>query len=362
MNQIEPHSIRFAAVGDLLLTSPSSTTVGRGVEALSSEILELFQSCDVVFANLECTLSGKENVPTEPRVLSTEQQVKKLKASGINIISLGNNHTFDSLDEGFLKLSKILDEIDIPWCGAGMNVEEAYRTPIMDVNGLKIAFLAIVDQSSGPYRFAGESSSGVAPLESEIICKKIIGLKQVVDYVIVSPHWGMERYRIPSLIQIEQAHAFVEAGASMVLGHHPHVLQGMEIFNGAPIAYSLGNFIANNVYWSNGDYLTWSKFERTGCVFFADLNSKGVFNVEQIPVIDDGIMVSIDKTGWGKRCIKKVNRFLEAGVTQKRYNREAFIVSTVKPILSHLKWSKLKQIGPKHFIKFFQLIYRGIAK
>lgn len=241
-----------------------------------------------------------------------------------------------------------------------MNLDEALQVPIIEARGLKIAFICIVDPSSGPYRFAEKDISGVAPLKVETICTIIKELKQKVDHIVVSPHWGMERFRIPSLIQIEQAQAFVSAGASMVLGHHPHVLQGMKFYQGAPVAYSLGNFIASHVYWSNGDYLTWSRFERTGCIFTAELDSNSVYNIKQIPVIDDGKIVSIDKTGWGDHCIKKMNRLLENGVTPKKYNREAFFVSTIKPILNHLKWEKLKKTRPRHLIKICQHLYRSV--
>ena len=352
--------IKFAAAGDLLLTSQSGNTPGRGTEALSEDIINLFRSCDVVFANLECTLAGENTIPTEPRVVSTEYQVESLKEAGIKIVSLGNNHTFDCFDEGFLKLGTLLSNLEITWCGAGMNLDEALQAAVIETMGLKLAVISIVDKSSGPYRFAGKNTSGVAPLNIDIICSKIRELKKDVDHVIVSPHWGMERFRIPSLIQIEQARDFVDAGASMIIGHHPHVLQGMEFYQKAPIAYSLGNFIANNVYWTNGDYLTWSKFERTGCILVAELDSNSVINVKQIPVVDDGRQVTIDKTNWGANCINRVNRMLEKGVTPQIYSREAFIVSTIKPILSHLKWTELKQIRPKHFIKLYKHLCRAV--
>ena len=79
----EKQNIRLAAVGDLLLTTPyGAKTPGRGLEALSAEILELFSSCDIVFANLECTLPGKKHVPTEPRVFTTAEQLQSLSTAG----------------------------------------------------------------------------------------------------------------------------------------------------------------------------------------------------------------------------------------------------------------------------------------
>lgn len=357
MNSSSSKPIRFAAVGDLLMTSPlDGNTPGRGLEALSDEIRDLFKACDVVFANLECTLQGHETIATEPIVVSSEKQVRSLKNSGINIVSVGNNHAFDCFEEGFNNLVDLLAEMEIPWCGAGLNLKEALRPSVLEVNGLSLAFLGVVDESSGSFSFASESISGVAPLETERVCQVIKELKQSVDHVIVSPHWGMERFRIPSLEQIKQVKAFVDAGASMVLGHHPHVLQGMKIYQGAPVQYSLGNFFANSVYWSNGEHLTWNRFEQTGCILCADVTATRISNVKQIPVFDDGHTVSIDRSGRGDHYLKKVSTLLQKGITQRQYDREKFYVQVLKPIMGQLKWYKLKRIRPSYFTKLLKLI------
>ncbi|MCK5100086.1 MAG: CapA family protein, partial [Desulfobacteraceae bacterium] len=215
-------------------------------------------------------------------------------------------------------------------------------------------------KSSGPSHFADEYEMGVVPFDIEKTCQDIKDLREKVDHVIVSPHWGMERFRIPSPEQIEQAHAFVDAGASMVVGHHPHVLQGMQIYKGIPIVYSLGNFLPNKIYWENGEFFTWNKFERTGCILLCEMNANGISHVEQIPVFDNDEQILIEKTGWGDVCLKKVNDFLEQGVTHKKYKREAFRVNIIKPMLSHLSWTGLKRIRPRHFVKLFKKIIEKI--
>ena len=351
---MENKTIQFASVGDLLLTARSSDRPGRGLEALSDEIQSLFKSRDLVFANLECTLEGDEKVPTEPRVLTTETQILSLGQSGIDCVSLGNNHAFDCYDQGFIRLRKMLAGIGIRCCGAGLNIQEATAPVLYDIQGIRLAILGVVDRSSGIYRFAGESTSGVAPLETQMVCHRIRELKQTVDHVIVSPHWGMERFRIPSPSQMDQARAFADAGASLVLGHHPHVVQGMEMVGNVPVVYSLGNFMSSHVYWDSGDYLNWNKFERVGCIFMCEFSKDSVLSVKQIPVYDDGVCIKIDKTGWAEKCIAKVNGLLASGVTQKTYDREAFRVNRIKPVLSHLSWQGLKKIRLRHFIKAYK--------
>ena len=359
MDNSKGATVRFGAVGDLLLsTSPGSDTPGRGMEALSDDVRELFASCDVVFANLECTLPGRDIVPTEPRVVSTARQIDSLRDSGVDVVTLGNNHMFDCLDEGFDRLTGMLSDMGIHWFGAGRNLTEARRPAVLDVGGIRLAFLGCVDQSSGPYRFADESNSGVAPLDVENLCEIINDVGKDVDHVIVSPHWGRERFRFPSPEQMRNARAFIDAGASMVLGHHPHVLQGMEIYHGAPIVYSLGNFIANNVYWQDGDVMVWSRFERTSCIFIVEFDADTIHGIRQTPTFDDGEMVGLEKTEWGERCLYRANRMLGQGITSKRYNRERIYIEKVKPIISHLRWAEFRRLRPYHIRKAWTLLRR----
>ncbi len=360
--QIENDKTRIALIGDLLFTVKPRGNPERGLEVLSDEIKALFASYDIVFANLESTLPGDKIVLTEPRIVSSEKQFFSLEKSGIKAVSLGNNHAFDCFEEGFYKVVSALNKMKIPWCGAGLNIKEASKPLIMKVSGITIGFLCMVDKSSGPSHFADESEMGVVPLELEKNCQTIKALKEKVDHVIVSPHWGMERFRIPSPEQIEQAHAFVDAGASMVAGHHPHVLQGMENYKGAPIIYSLGNFLPNKIYWDNGDFFTWSKFERTSCILVCEIDKTDIVHVEQIPIFDNGDKIFIEKTGWGNKCIEMVNSLLEKGVTNKKYEREAFLVTVIKPIMKHLSWSGLKRIRTSHFIKLFKKVKNKFNK
>jgi poly-gamma-glutamate capsule biosynthesis protein CapA/YwtB (metallophosphatase superfamily) len=354
-------SLRLAAIGDLLLTTrPGTSSPGRGLDALSSEVRQLFASCDVVLANLECTLPGKELVATEPRVFTSEAQAVGLAEAGINVVSLANNHAFDAGNEGFGRLTALLDRQNIRWFGAGLALSDASQPCILEINGIRLAMIGTADASSGVNSFAGPASSGVPPLDCENLCEKIRALSGTVDHILISPHWGLERFRFPSPGQIKQAHAFIDAGASMVLGHHPHVIQGMEVYRKKPIIYSLGNFFVNHVYWENGDYLTFSRFERTGCILLAELHKNEIINVQQIPVFDNGEILTIDKTRIGQRYLRAANRMLTQGVTHRRHQRESFRVRTLLPILSKLRWENLRRFRFSHLIKVLKLFSQGL--
>ena len=135
----------------------------------------------------------------------------------------------------------------------------------------------------------------------------------------------------------------------MVLGHHSHVIQGLDIYEGAPIIYSLGNFVANDVYWANGDVMRWNRTERTGCILMAELTRKSVTGVRQIATFDTGRRIKLDQTGFGDRRIARANRALAKGITPRRYRREYLWVKTISPVLDHLRMSKLKHLRLRHF-------------
>lgn len=337
-------SVRIAAVGDILLAA-GPVASARDPQALFAPVRNLLADCDVAFGNLECTLPGDgATVPTEPRVVSTPELIRSVQTAGFTVLSLANNHVFDHLQAGFHRVRNLLQGMGVAWFGAGDDPAQAAAPAVIDVRGLRLAFVGAVDESSGVHRFAGPDQWGVAPLDMERLTTQIKQLKQQADHVIVSPHWGEERFGVPSPRQIEQAHAMVDAGASMVLGHHPHVIQGLEMHCGCPIIYSLGNFVANDVPFRDGDVMRWNRTERTSCVVVAELTRSGVGGVRQVATFDDGCQVRPDDSGFGDRRIAKANRALARGVTLKRYRREYLWVKTVKPALTHLRWGRLKKL------------------
>ena len=353
---VENQGIRLAAMGDLLLAAgPGGTDPPRETAAIFADVRPLFREADLVVGNLECTLPGSgATVPTEPRVVATEDLVRAVAAVGVTTVSLANNHMFDCLAEGFHRLRRLLDDLGITYFGAGDNLREAAAPAVVQVRGVRVGFLGAADPRTGPSGFAGPSVPGVSPLKMADLIEDIRRLRAEVDHVIVSLHWGEERLSIPSPAQMEQAHALVDAGASLILGHHPHVLQGVEVYRGAPIIYSLGNFVACDVPYTDGDRLIWNRTERTGCVLHAELSASGARVAQQVATYDDGRSVGIDRSGFGARRLARVNRALTRGVTLARYRREYFWVKTVLPALAHLKWSELKGLRLGKVWKFLK--------
>ncbi|MDY0212479.1 MAG: CapA family protein [Desulfuromonadaceae bacterium] len=350
-------TLRIAAVGDLLLTTPrSSTTPGRGLEALSPQIRNLFSSCDVVLANLECTLPAEQQISTEPRVFTTEKQLESLQNAHINLVTLANNHAFDAFNPGFEKTETKLKRLGIKFFGAGLDATQACAPITLTINDIRIAFLAAVSPSTGVERFATAEQSGVPSFDEHAISQTILNLKQTHDHVIFAPHWGEERFRFPAPEQINQAHRFIDSGATAVLGHHPHVLQGLEHYQHGFIAYSLGNFLANSVYWDDGDTLNWDRFERTSTIIILELDNKQIRHVETVPVLDTGHNIILDHSHKGAKYRSSANKVLSKGITAAQYRRESYRVSALLPIVKKAAWENIWSFRPAHLKKIARIL------
>lgn len=356
--EISASDVRVAFVGDLLLAPPpDGYPYPRRAELVSEEIRRLFHQQDIVFGNLECALAGEGPcVPTEPRVIASVELVRAVQRVGFDVVSLANNHTFDRLQHGFEELRRFLGDLRLRHFGAGMNLREAAAPAIVEAGGVRIAFLGAADRRSGTGQFAGENQWGVALLDVDRIAAEIRQLRGEVDHVLVSVHWGEERFSIPSPVQVEQAHALVDAGATMLIGHHPHVLQGMEVYRGAPIVYSLGNFVADEVHFTDGHVVRWNRTGRTGALLLATLGKKALREFRLVPTYDTGLVVELDRSGYGPGRIARTSRALVRGVTPRRYRREHLWVKAVKPALGYLRWERLMRLRWRHVRKAIGLL------
>jgi len=338
--------VRLAAAGDLLLCcAPGEAPTRAAAAERFAGVRDLLAEADIRLANLECTLPGDGGtVATEPAVVTSIEWIDAVAAAGFDVLCLANNHMFDCLEGGFRRVREALEARGVACFGAGLTLAEARRPAVVERGGVRVALLGGADRRSGTRKFASADGWGVAPLETEDVCRQIRAAREQADHVIVCPHWGEERFLIPAPEQAAQARAWIEAGASAILGHHPHVLQGMQRHAGKPIVYSLGNFAAEDVPFSDGDVMRWSREERTGCLFLAEFGAGGVENARRVATFDDGACVRPAAEAWGRKRLAKVDRALAAGVTPGRYRREHLWVKTVRPTLAHLRWRRLKRL------------------
>ncbi len=207
--------------------------------------LSWFSQADISMINLENPLTDRGTAVEKQynfRAMPAYSQI--LKLGGIDIVTIANNHIYDYSEQGLFDTIFHLDSSGIKHVGAGKNLYDARLPAIFDIKGIKIGFLAYygLRKHSDSYP-AQPNSPGTALRKLEYIEEDIRILKKSVDFVIINFHWGLEKENYPGEDQIEFAHKVVDYGADLIIGHHPHVLQGIELYKGKIIAYSLGNFI-----------------------------------------------------------------------------------------------------------------------
>ncbi|MEG4575921.1 CapA family protein [Microcoleus sp. N3A4] len=204
--------------------------------------MDEYRQADVAMVNLENPLtrstlgSGKKqlNFKADP------ESVKVLTAGGVDIVNLANNHAMDYEEPGLVETINTLNNAGIQHLGAGRNIKEARRPDIIEVKGQRIAYLGYYDAD---LHAADQGKAGTNPRRNNRVAEDIRALRGQVDWIIVNYHWGVELADYPGDWQIDLARFTIDQGADLVVGHHPHVLQGAEIYKGRPIVYSLGNFI-----------------------------------------------------------------------------------------------------------------------
>jgi len=259
---IEGKTITLILVGDIMLD--------RGVEYMVKKegkgdfrfpflkIADELKGANLLFGNLEGVISDKGiKVGSIYSFRVNPEAIEGLSFAGFNVLSLANNHAFDYTREALEDCLTKLNNTGIDYVGAGFTENEAYSPLIKKIKGTKIAFLAYTNLGPETWK-ADEKNSGIAWVSEkdfEKIKKDIENAKSQVDILIVSLHSGEEYSNEPTLFQIEFSKMAIDAGADLIVGHHPHLIQRnekypekkSEISNGASkngwIFYSLGNFI-----------------------------------------------------------------------------------------------------------------------
>lgn len=171
-------------------------------------------------------------------------RVTMMNELGIDIVTLANNHTLDYGTDALVDTCTVLQEAGIPFVGAGPNMDRAKQLETIEVRGRTIGFLGASRVYPDPSWVANSKKPGmVSGYDPSILLEEIKKAGEYCDYLVVYIHWGIERDETPKEYQRTLGKQLIDAGADLVIGSHPHVLQGIEYYQGKPIVYSLGNFI-----------------------------------------------------------------------------------------------------------------------
>jgi hypothetical protein len=255
----------FGAVGDLMLFRDNPKTMFRHTR-------DFLRSTDITFGQLEVPHSDKGTlgssgprgaVPKDPKMLPA------IVDAGFDVLSIASNHTLDWGADALLDCIEHLRSEGVAVVGGGANIAEARKPAILERKGTKIAVLGYCSVAPSGY-YAARNKPGIAPMRAithyhafeedqpgtpceimsfpvrsdlDALVSDVKAAKEITDIVVLSMHWGVHNRRVVIAdYQPVVAHAAIDAGADIIIGHHPHILKGIEVYKGKVIFYSLGNF------------------------------------------------------------------------------------------------------------------------
>ncbi|MDD3654415.1 MAG: CapA family protein [Desulfotomaculaceae bacterium] len=269
----------LVAVGDIMLSRGVAGEIKKQGDPRHPfiKIEKHLKDGDVVFGNLENPITPGREINIREMTLRADPGVETaMQKAGFTILSLANNHLPDFERRGILDTFHYLNQAGIEYAGAGKTENEAFAARYIEVKGLKLAFLAFTDPVLAPGSYlAGAGHPGVAYPDQEKVEAAVRDAGEKADFVVVSMHAGTEYESASDLAQIRFARLAIDAGADLVLGSHPHVVQKVEEYKGKYIFYSLGNFVFDQ---------KWSRDTREGLLAKIYITSKRVEKIECLPV------------------------------------------------------------------------------
>ena len=247
----ENGTVQITAAGDLCLEEDGYVldyydTVNDLSKCISKSILDQTNAADIFFLNHEYCISDR-GTPLEDKYYvfrAKPERMKLLEQMGTDIVSIANNHIYDYGADAMDDTIDLLDQAKITHVGGGTNLDEAKQPTYYIINGIKIGFVAASEGEQ--YKFtpeATDSTTGILTSYDTTEYNQVIAdASKECDYLIAYVHWGTEDEDMYNSTQTEHGKEFLKSGADIVIGGHPHVLQGIETYKGRNIVYSLGNF------------------------------------------------------------------------------------------------------------------------
>ncbi len=270
---------------------------GEITAAFNQETLDVMRNADIFMVNNEFTYTTR-GVPTQDKQYTfrtNPDNVRYLFDMGVDIVSLANNHVYDYGEQSLIDTIDTLEKVEMPYVGAGMNIDEAVKPTYFIANDMRIAIVSatqIERQDNPDTRGATQDSPGTFRCwYNDRVLEVISEARDCSDYVIAYIHWGTELQEQTDWAQDELAPKLAEAGADLIIGDHPHILQRLDYIGNVPVIYSLGN------YWFN------SKLLDTG-MLGVTLNTDGtVKRVRFLPAVQSDCRTNIANAGDWERII-----------------------------------------------------------
>jgi poly-gamma-glutamate capsule biosynthesis protein CapA/YwtB (metallophosphatase superfamily) len=237
--------LRLASVGDINLgDAPGEAVAANGPRYPWTSVGNALRRADIAFGNLECAISERgEPFPKQFTFRGTLAALEGLRRhAGIDVLNLANNHVGDFGPEATVDTVRAVERLGMRAVGAGPDLHRALAPQVVERLGLRVAFVGF--SSIAPLEFAAaDDSPGTAWASPESITKAVRAARRRADVVVATFHWGIEKATLESTEQRLLAQTAAAAGAQLVIGAHPHVLQPLRREGAALVAYSLGNFV-----------------------------------------------------------------------------------------------------------------------
>ncbi len=242
--------VTIAAVGDIMLDrSVAEAITPEHPEGPFAHVLDVLQSADLTVGNLESAVSDLGQARQKSYTFRAPPLAAAgLAAAGFDLVSIANNHSLDFGPEALVDTVEQLRAASVEVVGGGRDNEEAYRYRVLTAHGVRVAFLGLaeVPNDNGYDRsvwIAAPGKPGIAWVDEERMAATVREAAQAAEVVVVMLHFGIEGASEPLERQRQLSRSAIDAGANLVVGSHPHVLQKLEDYGGGLIAYSLGNFV-----------------------------------------------------------------------------------------------------------------------
>lgn len=270
----------YAVMGTML---QNGGDISKGIH---TDLIQMMRDSDIMMLNNEFPYSTRgESTPGKQFTFRAKPSYALyLESLGVDIVSLANNHAYDYGEDAFLDTMQTLEDAGILYVGAGRNLREARRPVYYIINNMKIAIISATQIERNDYpdtKAATDVSAGVFRCwDGQNLLETVAEAKENSDYVIVYLHWGTENEEAIDWAQEKQAPEVINAGADLIIGDHPHCLQKIDMVQGKPVVYSLGNF------WFN------SKTVDTGMIQIT-LNQDGLESMQFIPCLQSGCVTTL---------------------------------------------------------------------
>jgi len=272
-------SVRILFAGDIMLDNGPGNVVANGKDPFEA-CASLFEGIDLSIGNLECVLGRGGEMKLKPYVFRGASDSPRFIKKYFHAVSLANNHSLDFGPDGMVEMLALLEREKLPNFGGGLNIKQAMAPFVTEIKGHKIAIFGFNEFNAVEYA-ATETVAGNAPLLEPGVTQSIKNAKEKLGCNVVIPflHWGQELTPTPRPDQAKLAKTWIDAGATAIIGAHPHVPQTIETYRGAPIVYSLGNFAF--------DYFPVDPPEWIGWLAIIEITPAGVVNLEIKTVVLD---------------------------------------------------------------------------